>query len=170
MTVIQTEILKQQVLVASVYLDGTDEMVWNDALNKVIDYTDNKILGLILCMDSNSHSTLFGPDTNGRGKKLEEALAANNLIVENVGHVPTFHGGNSRTCIDVTLTKKSGKLIPTTMDLIITLEFFTDREDTTIPKIWKWHKADWCKFKDKMDQIEYKLPTVISTDVCEDML
>ena len=177
LTVIQTEILKQQVLVASVYLDGTDDKVWNDTLNKVIDYADNKKLGLILCMDSNSHSTLFGPDTNGRGKKLEEALAANNLTVENVGHVPTFHGGNSRTCIDVTLTKNLRTSIKEWKVNTEyngsdhnTIEFSTDQEHTTIPKIWKWHKADWCKFREKMDQIEYKLPTVISTDVCEDML
>ena len=102
LTVIQTEILRQQVHVASAYLDGTDSMVWNETLYKLVDYADNENLGLIICMDSIS---LFGPDTNSRGRKLEEALAANNLTVENVGHVPTFHGGNSRTCIDITLSK-----------------------------------------------------------------
>ena len=51
-------------------------------------------------MDSNCHNTLFWPNTNIRG--LEEALAANNLNMENIGQVLTFYGGNARTCIDVT--------------------------------------------------------------------
>ena len=93
-TVIQVCILKQQVLIVSAYLDSSDGVVWNSEMERVIDYADNKNLGLIVCMDSNCHSTLFGPDSNPRGKKLEEAIAAHNLTVENIGHVPTFHGGN----------------------------------------------------------------------------
>ena len=56
-----------------------------------------------MCIGSNSHSTLLGLDTNNGELKLEEALAANNVNGENIGHVPTFHGRNSRTRIDVTL-------------------------------------------------------------------
>ena len=62
-------------------------------------------------LDSNCHSTLFGPDANTRGKKFEEAVAGHNLMVENIGHVPTFHGGKARTCIDVTLTKRLNSAI-----------------------------------------------------------
>ena len=75
-------------------------------MDVVIEYADSKNLGLIMCMDSNCHSTLFGPDTNPRGKKLEEAIAGHNLTIENLGHVPTFHGGTAKTCIDVTISKR----------------------------------------------------------------
>ena len=105
-TAIQVCIQKQQVLVVSAYLDSADSAVWSREMDKVVEYADGKNLGLIICMDSNCHSTLFGPDNNTRGKKFEEAVAGHNLVVENIGHVPTFHGGRARTCIDVTLTKK----------------------------------------------------------------
>ena len=177
LTVIQKTILQQQVLIASVYLDGKDGIVWREDLNKLIDYAADKNLGLIPCMDRNSHSTLFGPYTNTRGRKLEEALAANDLRMENMGHVSTFHGGKARTCIDVTLTKN---LKSSVKDWRVdtsyngsdhnTITFHTAHEYVTIPKIWKWHKADWNKFKLKIDQTKFNLPPLISSDVCEDML
>ena len=110
-TVIQVSILQQEVLVVSAYFDSTDSTVWAAGMDDVVEYADDKNLGLIMCLDSNCHSTLFGPDANARGKKFEEAVAGHNLMVENIGHVPTFHGGKARTCIDVTLTKRLNSAI-----------------------------------------------------------
>ena len=105
-TVIQVCIRKQDVLIASAYMDSTDKAVWNPGLDAVVEYADNKNLGLIMCIDSNGHSTLFGPDSNSRGRKFEEVVAGHNLNVENLGHIPTFPGGRDRTCIDITLSKR----------------------------------------------------------------
>ena len=91
-TAIQVSILKQHMVVVSAYLDGTDPAVWSPKMEAVVEYADNRNIGLIICLDSNCHSTLFGPDTNSRGRKFEEAIASHNLNVENIGHTPTFHG------------------------------------------------------------------------------
>ena len=176
-TAIQVSILKQQIVVVSAYSDGTDPTVWSSRMEAVVEYADSKNLGLIMCLDSNCHSTLFGPDTNQRGRKFEEAIAGHNLIVENIGHVPTFHGGAARTCIDVTLTKR---LISTVMDWRVntnyngsdhnTIEFHVEQDRTVIPKVWAWHKANWTLFQDEMKSITYNIPNTINSDICEDML
>ena len=71
-------------------MDSTNNAVWGSELDAIVEYAINNSLGLIMCIDSNCHSTLFGPDTNNRGLKLEEALAVNDIKVENIGHAPTF--------------------------------------------------------------------------------
>ena len=108
----------------------------------VVEYADNNNLGLIMCLDSNSHSTLFGPDTNARGKKFEEAIAGHNLCVENIGHVPTFHGGRARTCIDATLSKRLHSAIlgwRVNTNYIgsdhNTIEFSAEQDNVIIPKV-----------------------------------
>ena len=176
-TVIQIRIKKQDVLVVSAYMDSTDSAVWNEGLDAVVDYADDKNLALIMCIDSNCHSTLFGPDTNARGKKLEQAIARHNLHVENQGHVPTFHGGKARTCIDVTLTKRlSSEVVNWRVNTSYngsdhnTIEFKVKQELISKPKVWLWHKADWNTFRTKMKSLTYKLPTNITNDTCEDML
>ena len=176
-TAIQVCIQKQQVLIVSAYLDSADSIVWTRDMDKIVEYTDDKNLGLIICMDSNCHSTLFGPDTNARGKKFEEAIAGHNLVIENSGHVPTFHGGRARTCIDVTLTKRlhstvSGWIVNTDYNGSDhnSIEFHVQQDYMIIPKVWVWHKADWPVFKESMKKVKYELPSNITNDTCEDML
>ena len=168
-TAIQVCIQKQQVLVVSAYLDSADSTVWSREMDNVVEYADGKNLGLIICTDSNCHSTLFGPDTNTRGKKFEEAVAGHNLVVENIGHVPTFHGGKARTCIDVTLTKRLhsavlGWRVNTDYNGSDhnTIEFNVQQDMMTIPKVWMWHKADWPAFKESMEKVTYELPRNIT--------
>ena len=55
-------------------------------------------------MDSNAHSTLYGPDQNQQGTDLEDFLFRHGLNVENVGTVPTFQTSARSSSIDVTLT------------------------------------------------------------------
>ena len=176
-TAIQVSILKQHVVVVSAYLDGTDPNVWGPEMEAVVEYADTRNMGVIMCLDSNCHCTLFGPDTNSRGRKFEEAIAGHNLNVENIGHTPTFHGGNARTCIDVTLSKE---LIGTVIDWRVntdyngsdhnTIEFHVKQDATVIPKVWAWHKANWSIFQDNMKAISFDIPNIITTDTCEDML
>ena len=146
-------------------------------MEAVVEYADRKNLGLIMCVDSNCHSTLFGPDTNSRGRKLEEAIAGHNLNMENIGHTLTFHGGAARTCIDVTLTKG---LISAVLDWKVntnyngsdhnTIEFHVKQDLAVIPKVWLWHKANWALFQEKMKTMTYNIPNNVINDVCEDML
>ena len=146
-------------------------------MDEVIEYADCKNLGLIVCMDSNCHSTLFGPETNARGRKLEEAIASYNLIVENVGHVPTFHRGKARTCIDITLTKRlHSAILGWTVNTNYngsdhnTIEFSVEQDCISIPKTWVWKRADWELFRTHLTGLKVNLPEVVTNDTREELL
>ena len=80
-TVIQTKIKSRETLVVSVYLDITLKEVIPDSLTKVMKYARDKRLAILLCIDSNCHSSSFGTDDNKRGEVLEDFIAANNLKI-----------------------------------------------------------------------------------------
>ena len=63
-TVIQTKIKSRETLVVSVYLDITIQEVIPDSLTAVMKYAKDKRLAILLCIDSNCHSSSFGTDDN----------------------------------------------------------------------------------------------------------
>ena len=95
-------------VVASAYLDSTLPVVpaW---LEQLVRFVEDRCCSLLLCMDTNAHSTLYGPDSNARGERLEEFLLLAGLYIENRGQVPTFdvvrNGVRIQSCIDITVTK-----------------------------------------------------------------
>ena len=89
---------------ASIYLDILKE-VKQEFLIRLMEYVDNKGAEIILSMDSNCHSTLFGPTQNARGDELDEFIFANGLVVQNRCQTPTYRRINAATYIDVTLSK-----------------------------------------------------------------
>ena len=91
-------------LVASVYLDITLPVV-SDWLEDLVRYVDQYPSGLLLAIDSNLHSTLYGPDQNPRGTDFEDFLFRHGLHVENGGTTPTFQTSLRSSFIDVTLTR-----------------------------------------------------------------
>ena len=60
-TVVQTMVNKKSTLLISAYLDITLIHVISPALHKVLRYAEDKDFGVILGMDTNAHSTSFGP-------------------------------------------------------------------------------------------------------------
>ena len=103
-----------RVLVCSGYLDIAKPVV-QDWLSKVVKYAEDKDSELLIGVDTNCHSNLFGDETNKRGYDLEEFIIENGLAVENTGTIPTFETirANRRmaTCIDATLTRDLGDKI-----------------------------------------------------------
>ena len=95
-TVFQTMIINKSTLLVSAYLDITLLHVIPPALHKVLLYAEQKGFGIILGMDSNAHSTSFGPDTNKRGEDLDLFIAQYKLDIANCSHDPTFE---SRSCL-----------------------------------------------------------------------
>ena len=73
-------------------------------MEDAIAFAKEKKFSVILGMDSNSHSELYGYSTNKRGEDLEDFIFSNNLRVENTGKIPTFESHIGKTIIDVTLT------------------------------------------------------------------
>ena len=99
----------KEIYIASVYLDilYKDKDFFPEELIKLINLCQNKKKALILNIDSNSHSVLWGQETNRRGETMEELIINNNLKVQNIGAIPTFVTKRTmdiKTCIDVTLT------------------------------------------------------------------
>ena len=105
---LKTVQLRTVTLLCSGHLDITQPVV-QDWLSNVVKYAENKDLELLIGVDTNYHSNLFGEETNKRGYDLEEFIIKNGLAVENTGTIPTFETirANRRmaTCIDATLTR-----------------------------------------------------------------
>ena len=74
-------------------------------------YAGDHASGLVLAIDSNAHSTMYGPDQNARGTEVDDLLFRHGLHVENVGHTPTFQTSLRQSCIDLTATRE----LPTTL-------------------------------------------------------
>ena len=108
------QIGREKVLIASMYLDIKEKVVqkW---LEDVITFANAKKYALLIGMDSNAHSVLYGNQTNKRGEDIEEFIISNALSVENLGLKPTFEamraGGMVRSIIDVTLSRGLRNLV-----------------------------------------------------------
>ena len=105
MAVIHTKIEEQETLVISSYLDINNEDVITSELEEMVAFAERKGWAVIIGMDSNCHSVIYGLETNSRGEKQEEFLAETGLEVENIGKEPTYESRGNSTRIDITLTK-----------------------------------------------------------------
>lgn len=104
-TVIVIKINKRQTLIGSLYLDYTENVIqpW---LTKIMDFLKHRGYALLLGIDSNCHSTLYGRETNPRGEKLEDFIASHKLTIENIGRTNTYHSDTGKSIIDITITSK----------------------------------------------------------------
>ena len=120
-------------------------------------YARDKRLAILLCIDSNCHSSSFGTDENKRGEVLDDFIAAHNLKIENKGTEYTFETTLASTIIDITL---SDKLAVSVKDwAVVKEENFTDHNDITfkletekiiLEKTRKWENADWGTFTETL--------------------
>ena len=96
------------VLLVSIYMDIKlpVEQQW---LTDLMSMIQSKGYPVIMGIDSNAHSTLYGPDNNARGDDMEDFILRHAFQVENIGQVPTFEvrraNTNVATHIDVTLSR-----------------------------------------------------------------
>ena len=64
--------------------------VEQDFINNILTFAENKNIQLIIWIDTNCHSKLFGESTNKRGLDVEELIIQSGLDVENLGTEPTY--------------------------------------------------------------------------------
>ena len=144
-----------------------------DWLQELMNMAHAKGLPVIMCMDSNAHTDLFGPDTNQRGEALEDFILSEGLCVENVGEAPTFEvrRGDTlvQTHIDVTLSKnlhffiqnwKVDRTYNASDHNSITFSVETQKAETRWVR--PWSKADWTIFRDELKKADYRIPTDMS--------
>ena len=161
-----------QTVLVSIYLDITNKVQpkWLDDLMIMI---ENKNYPMIMGVDSNAHSSMYGPDTNARGREFEDFIMQYGLNIENVGGTPTFetlrgtkHIG---THIDVTLTRGNNSRIRNwrvcqdynaSDHNNILFEIESNKPDVEL--IRPWSKADWGLFSKLMTETDYRVPTDMS--------
>ncbi len=71
---------KEDILVTSVYMDITNVAVWPPQLEKLLHYCARKKKEVVICVDTNAHSSLWqSNDTNKRGEMLKKLIFAHVL-------------------------------------------------------------------------------------------
>jgi ribonuclease HI len=162
-----------EIYICSVYLDinYTDNDFLPKGMIKLVNFCNTSKTPLIISMDCNSHSEIWGLETNQRGEILEEYIFANNLNVENVGKVPTFIGRDCETIIDITLTCNYNGIKNWKVSKMLTLSdhrpilFEIELKQKVEKKlVLDTKSADWLKFKDELDKINYELPEIINKE------
>ena len=162
----------KQTILISLYLDIKQPVISRELVD-LMAMIDRKHCAVIICADSNAHSTLYGPDSNQRGEALEDFIIQNGLAVENVGNQPTFEAqrrnGIASSCIDVTLSRDLHfNLLNWRVDRSYNASdhntIFFDTEETHIEKkmIRPWSKADWPCFNQYLAKADYRVPSNLS--------
>ena len=146
---------KKSTLLISAYLDITLIHVIPPALHKVLRHAEDKGFGIILSMDTNAHSTSFGPDSNKRAEEIDLCIAQYKLDRANCSHEPTFESRGAKTCIDITLsTRLSATLYDWNVDRSYngsdhnSIRFTANTELINTTPTWIWSKANWPSFTD----------------------
>ena len=162
----------KQTLLVSLYCDIKAPVI-SQTLDKLVDMCTKKGLPVLICMDSNAHSDLFGPDSNARGEELEDFILSNSFYVENIGETPTFEtmrGTNLiQSHIDVTLSRDLHFQIDNwrvdrsynASDHNSVLFSCTPTPITT-KKIRPWKRADWPIFTEELKTADYGIPETMS--------
>ena len=93
----------EDVISASIYLDITMPVVsvW---IGKLLNYAKDHVCGLVLAVDSNVHSPIYGPDQNACGTEVDNLLFRHDFHIENIGHTPTSQTSPRQSCIDLMAT------------------------------------------------------------------
>ena len=156
------------VLIASVYLD----INLNPTPNWLYDLTafaENKQYSLLIAMDSNAHSTLYGPTENERGRNLERFILDTNLWVANRGITPTFQTIRAESFIDVTLTRDVN-----VYNWRVSTEYNASDHNSLLYSICgveplparqmrPWKQANWNKFNEELRKTGYTVPQRIDS-------
>ena len=154
---------------ASVYLDSGLPVVppW---LTELLEYSKDNEYGIVIGMDSNAHSQMYGPTTNARGLELEGLIFQHDLTIENIGQEPTFSNANGQSCIDVTLTRDLpvGGIDNWRVRLQYngsdhrTIRYSIQLGFEYIEPTRPWAKADWEVFKKALRKEDIYIPTTMT--------
>ena len=145
------------VVIASIYNDINKEAV-QEWFEELLAFVNTNNYPIIIGIDTNAHSTLYGCETNRRGEVLEEFIFKHNLEIANKVGTPTFHARrgdvNIESCIDVTLSRDlpddvidwrvDSKFNGSDHDTIL---FELQQEEREVEKRRSYKNADWDEFK-----------------------
>ena len=158
----------RQTAIISAYMDIKHDPVTNE-LKKAIEYCKQKGYSILLTADTNSHSRLWGNETNKRGKKWEEFIETEQLLVHNQGRIPTFESKNGKSIIDVTLSYR----LTNSIENWRVLRSYNGTDHNTIhynikgmkfelPARRLYNKADWNSFTNILRESYINIPSEIT--------
>ena len=144
------------ILIASIYLDKDDDVVqpW---LSDIVEYADNRNMAVLLCLDSNAHSSFYSDAVSDeRGGDLEDFIMTYNLDIANKGHIPTFQTFCASSVIDVSLIKGISLYdwhVDTSYNASDhnTIVFQIDALEVPEKEIRPWKSADWPTISSNLD-------------------
>ena len=147
-----------QVFVTSAYFDIKEENP-PDELVRLLEAKASE--GLIIGVDSNAHSPLWGSgDLNSRGIWVEHLIAKYNLIILNEGISPTFKTVRAESRIDITLC--SAKIVTHVCGWEVDPQYqFSDHRRINFvlllktprpPMAWDVKSANWEKFTNSIEK------------------
>jgi hypothetical protein len=167
-----------EIVVASVYCD-IKKNCFSPELKRLLQYCKDTLRPLVLGVDTNAHSHLWGCATNNaRGDIMEEHIFAHGLTIHNVGNQPTFASKIGKSIIDVTMSMNIGdeevqlshwRIDPrASLSDHRCLEFqlsLGERPPVTGRCILR---ADWGIFRSKLEASIWNQPKLWSWDVIEE--
>ena len=159
-----------QTVIVSLYLDIKKE-IQPEWLSKLMRMIDSKNYPVLMGIDTNAHSTLYGPSSNARGVEFEDFLLQYGLHVENEGLTPTFETRRGekliQTHIDVTLSRGLRSRV---RNWRVDTEYnasdhntirFGIETGTPEPELIRpWGKANWAAFTEELRGAEYGLSLI----------
>ena len=158
-----------QIVIVSCYLDITNKEVITSEITNICQYAASNRFPLLLGIDTNSHSSLYGPTTNKRGEKIEEFIMTNHLQVENKGDIPTFQSSRFSTFIDATFTRDLAYSITNwRVDQSFSgsdhkaIHFSLEHVFEEVPSTRPWAKAKWDVFTKQLEKADLNFPEEIS--------
>ena len=162
-------------LFSSVYCDITLNF---DPLTEVLNHAQHHNIKVILGVDSNAHSSLWGPGVvnNARGNDLEEILFNYDVDSHNrLSERPTFENTQGhKSFIDITLTHQCHDMI-SEWRVVYTDKsdhnyIFFDVDVSPVPRIKQiWCKTDWKEYKNLLEEEDWSIPDTIDSSTLEEM-
>ena len=151
------------ILVVSLYCDG-NTMTFRDDLSACSDFARQNQALLLLGMDSNSHSTLWGcPATDNRGEDIEDWLFLNGLQLHNDGIEDTFVTSRASSKIDLTVSTPAS--FPFVTDWKVNtddqlsdhrrVEFHLNFSYTILKQVQNLRKTNWDLFSLVLDRCRW---------------
>ena len=89
-------------VIISIYLDITQDPV-PEHLIKAINYCKQKRFSILIGMDSNAHSDIWGHSNNKRGNELVDYIVQEGLEIHNKGKEYTYECSTGKSVIDLSL-------------------------------------------------------------------
>ena len=158
-------------LIVSCYMPDKEKVPYTDLLIKVIEFSEEKKVPILMGSDANAHHTVWGStDINPRGTALLQFIADSELNILNKGKFPTFVTKNRKEVLDITLAS-NGLVDKINSWRVSLIHDFSDHRiirfnlSGSTPKISRFRnprRTNWEQYRDFLSQhVTDKLGTIL---------